>query len=89
MEIEIHFLANETNKLHYIFDLFLTFVEPIIKYTIDKLMEKAKSAPAVTLSTINKQIEEAKNIPIVEFFNAAYGKVLKDALFKNDLVQLY
>jgi len=83
LEVEIHFLANETNKLHYIFDLGLTFVEPIRKFTLNKLLEKAKSAPAVALSTINKQIEEVKNIPIVEFFNATYGKVLKDALVKK------
>ena len=83
LEVEINFLANETNKLHYIFDLGLTFVEPVRKYTLDKLLEKAKSAPAMTLSTINKQIEEVKNIPIVEFFNATYGKVLKDALVKK------
>jgi aspartate/glutamate racemase len=69
--------------LHYIFDLGLTLVEPLRKYTLDKLLEKAKSAPAMALNTINKQIEEVKNIPIVEFLNATYGKVLKDALVKK------
>ena len=83
LKVEINFLANETNKLHYIFDLGLTLVEPLRKYTLDKLLEKAKSAPAMALNTINKQIEEVKNIPIVEFLNATYGKVLKDALVKK------
>ena len=37
----------------------------------------------MALSTINKQIEEVKNIPIVDFLNVTYGKVLKDTLFKK------
>ena len=49
------------------------------------VLEKAKSAPAIALKKINSQIEEIKSIPIIDFLNSTYGKVLKDALAKKGL----
>ena len=78
-EVEVEFLVNQLDKMHYIFSIALELIEPIKKVTIDKLMEKAKSAPAMTLNTINKQIEEIKSFPPLEFYNSTYGKVLRQA----------
>ena len=50
---EINILANVVNKLHYIYDLGLELIEPLRKITLDKLLEKAKSAPAIALKSIN------------------------------------
>ena len=69
LKVEIGFLANQLDKMHYIFSLGLELVEPIRKVTLDKLLEKAKTAPAMTLSTINKQINEIKSYPILDFLN--------------------
>ena len=85
LEIEIDILSNEVDKMHYIFEIGLTLVEPIRKITLNKLLEKAKSAPSIALASINKEIEEIKKIPIIEFLNATYGKVLKDAMVKKGL----
>ena len=60
--------------MHYIFSIGLELVEPIRKVTLDKLIEKSKKAPAMTLRTIQNQIDEVKNIPIIEFLNSTYGK---------------
>jgi hypothetical protein len=85
LEKELDILSNEVDKMHYIFDTGLTLVEPIRKITLNKLLEKAKSAPSIALASINKEIEEIKKIPIIEFLDATYGKVLKDALVKKGL----
>ena len=58
LEVEIDILSNEVDKMHYIFDTGLTLVEPIRKITLNKLLEKAKSAPSIALASINKEIEE-------------------------------
>ena len=71
--------------MHYIFSVGLELAEPIRKVTIDKLMEKAKSAPAITVNKINSQIAEVKKIPVIEFIDSTYGKVLKDALEKKGM----
>ena len=60
-------------------------MEPLRKITLDQLLEKAKSAPAMVLNQINKQIEEVKNLPVVDFLNVTYGKILKDALEKKGM----
>ena len=83
--IEIDFLSNEVNKMHYIFDLGLELSEPLRKVTLDKLLEKAKTAPAIALKKINSQIEEIKSFPLIDFLNSTYGKVLKDALVKKGM----
>ena len=75
--------------MHYIFSVGLELAEPIRKVTIDKLMEKAKSAPAITVNKINSQIEEVKNIPIIDFIDSTYGKVLKDALEKKGMSMVF
>ena len=62
-EVEVKFLVNQLDKMHYIFSIALELIEPIKKVTIDKLMEQAKSAPAMALDKINKQIEEIKSFP--------------------------
>ena len=82
---EIKFLENAVDKMHFIFNTGLDLVEPLRKITLDQLLEKAKSAPAMVLNQINKQIEEVKNLPVVDFLNATYGKILKDALEKKGM----
>lgn len=85
IEKEIEVLSNEVDKLHYIFDLGLELVEPLKKITLNQLAEKAKSAPSFALQKINAQIEEVKSIPVLDFINSTYGKVLKDALAKKGI----
>lgn len=85
LEKEIDILSNGVDKMHYIFDVGLELVEPLRKVTLDKLLEKAKSAPAIALNKIKAQIEEVKNFPVIDFLNSTYGKVLKDALAKKGL----
>ena len=85
LDVEIKFLENAVDKMHFIFNTGLDLVEPLRKVTLDGLLEKAKSAPAITLNQINKQIEEVKKISPIEFLNATYGKVLKDALEKKGM----
>ena len=84
-EVEVKFLVNQLDKMHYIFSIALELIEPLKKVTLDKLMEQAKSAPAMTLNTINKQIEEIKSFPPLEFYNATYGKVLRQAVEKKGM----
>ena len=83
--IEIDLLAKKANSMHEIFTFGLAVVDPIRKVTLDKLMEKAKSAPAMTVNKINSQIEEIKNYPTIEFYNSTYGKVIRDALEQKGL----
>ena len=85
LDVEIDLLANQVDKMHYIFSIGLELVEPIRKVTLDKLIEKSKTAPAMTLRTIQNQIDEVKNIPIIEFLNSTYGKVLREALEKKGM----
>ena len=85
LEKEIGILSNEVDKMHYIFDLGLELAEPLKKITLNQLAKKATSAPTIALAKINAQIEEIKNIPIIDFLNSTYGKVLKDALAKKGL----
>ena len=85
LKVEIKFLENEVDRMHYIYTVGLELVEPIRKVTLDKLMEKAKSAPAITLNKINQEIEEVKKIPAIEFLNSTYGKLLKEALEKKGM----
>ena len=84
-KVEVEFLVNQLDIMHYIFSIALELIEPIKKVTLDKLMEQAKSAPAMTLNTINKQIEEIKSFPPLEFYNATYGKVLRQAVEKKGM----
>ena len=85
LDVEIDLLANQVDKMHYIFSIGLELVEPIRKVTLDKLIEKSKTAPAMTLRTIQNQIDEVKNITIIEFLNSTYGKVLREALEKKGM----
>ena len=85
LKVEIGFLTNQVDKMHYIFTIGLELVEPIRKVSLDKLKEKAKSAPAITLTKINSQIEEIKNYPTLDFLNSTYGKVLREALEKKGM----
>ena len=84
-EVEVEFLVNQLDKMHYIFSIALELIEPIKKVTLDELMERAKSAPALTLNKINSQIEEIKSFPPLEFYNATYGKVLRQAVEKKGM----
>ena len=85
LKIEIKLLAAKVDSMHDIFTFGLDVVDPIRKVTLDKLMEKAKSAPAITVNKINSQIEEIKNYPTIEFYNSTYGKVIRDALEQKGL----
>ena len=85
LKVELGLLSNQVEKMHFIFDTGLELVPELRKITLDKLLEKAKTAPALALKKINDQIEEIKNIPIIDFLNSTYGKVLKDALAKKGL----
>ena len=85
LDVEIDFLANQVDKMHYIFSIGLELVEPIRKVTLDKLIEKSKKAPEIALRRIEKEIDEVKNIPIIEFLNSTYGKVLREALEKKGM----
>ena len=85
LKVEIKLLSNQLDKMHFIFSTGLDLVEPIRKVTLDKLIEKSKTAPAMTLRTIQNQIDEVKNIPIIEFLNSTYGKVLREALEKKGM----
>ena len=71
--------------MHYIFELGFELAKPLRKITLDKLLEKSKSAPAITLNAIKKEIEEIKKIPVLDFLNSAHGKVLKNALRKKGM----
>ena len=85
LEKEIDILSNILDKMHYIFEIGLELVEPIRKVTLDKLEEKAKTAPEIALVKIKAQIEEIKSYPIIDFLYSTYGKVLRDALTKKGL----
>ena len=85
LEVEIGFLSNAVDQMHYIFDLGLDLVEPLKKITIDKLLEQAKSAPAITANKIKSEIEDIKKIPAVDFLKSTHGKVLKNALEKKGM----
>ena len=85
LKVEIELLTNAVDKIHYIFSVGKDLVEPLRKITLDKLMEKAKSAPAMAIKKINEQIEEVKKIPVIDFIDSTYGKVLKDAMEKKGM----
>ena len=74
---------NQVDKMNYVFSIRLELVEPIRKVALDKLIEKQKKAPAMTLNTIKKQIDEVKSIPLRNFLNSTYGKELREALEKK------
>ena len=85
LKVEIKLLSNQLDKMHFIFSTGLDLVEPIRKVTLDQLIEKSKSAPAMTVSKIQNQIDEVKKMPVIEFLDSTYGKVLKDALEKKGM----
>ena len=89
LDVEIKFLENAAEKIHFIFNTGIDLVEPVKKVTLDELEEKAKSAPAVAAEKINKQIEEVKNLPAVDFLNSTFGKILKDALEKKGMSEAF
>ena len=68
LKVEIDILSNILDKMHYIFEIGLSLVEPLRKVTLDKLIEKSKSAPAITVNKIKSQIEEIEKIPVLDFF---------------------
>ena len=82
---ELDILTNQVDQLHYIFETGLDLVEPIKKITLNKLMEKVKTAPAIAANKINEQIAEIKSMPSIDFLRSTYGKVLKDALVKKGM----
>ena len=85
LKVEIEFLSNTLDKMHYIFELGLSLAEPLRKVTLDKLIEKSKSAPAITVNKIKSQIEEIEKLPLIDFLKSTHGKVLKNALEKKGM----
>ena len=85
LKVEIEILSNILDKMHYIFEIGLSLVEPLRKVTLDKLIEQSKSAPAITVNKIKSQIEEIEKIPILDFLKSTHGKVLKNALEKKGM----
>ena len=85
LKVEIDILSNILDKMHYIFEIGLSLVEPLRKVTLDKLIEQSKSAPAITVNKIKSQIEEIEKIPILDFLKSTHGKVLKNALEKKGM----
>ena len=61
LKVELESLANSLDKMHYIYELGLELVDPLKKITLNKLEEKAKSAPAITVKKIEEEIEAIKN----------------------------
>ena len=70
--------------MHYIYELGLELVDPLKKITLNKLEEKAKSAPAITVKKIEEEIEAIKKQSAKDFLNSTNGKVLKNALEKKE-----
>ena len=85
LKVEIDILSQETSKMHLLFEIGLDLTEPLRKYTLDKLLAKAKSAPAFALKKINEQIDEIKSLPVIKFLKSTYGKVLMTAMEKKGL----
>ena len=85
LKVEIEILSNILDKMHYIFEIGLSLVEPLRKVTLDKLIEQSKSAPAITVNKIKSQIEEIEKIPVLDFLKSTHGKVLKNALEKKGM----
>jgi hypothetical protein len=85
LKVEIDILSNILDKMHYIFEIGLSLVEPLRKVTLDKLIEKSKTAPAITVNKIKSQIEEIEKIPVLDFLKSTHGKVLKNALEKKGM----
>ena len=85
LKVEIEILSNILDKMHYIFEIGLSLVEPLRKVTLDKLIEKSKTAPAITVNKIKSQIEEIEKIPVLDFLKSTHGKVLKNALEKKGM----
>ena len=83
LKVEIDILSNAVNKMHYIFDVGLDLVEPLRKITIDKLLEKAKSAPAITVNKIKSQIEDVKKNSCYRLFNLNLWKSISKCFGKK------
>ena len=76
LEKEIEILANEVDKMHYIFDTGLEFVEVLKSITLNEF--KSSDVPSSLIDEINKYT-------IIEFLKSTYGKVLYDAMVKKGL----
>ena len=85
LKVELESLANSLDKMHYIYELGLELVDPLKKITLNKLEEKAKSAPAITVKKIEEEIEAIKQQSAKDFLNSTNGKVLKSALEKKGM----
>ena len=85
LEKELDILSNEVDKMHYIFDVGLELAGILKNITLEKFLEKVKSAPDFALKSLNSKIEDIKAKTILEFLDSTYGKVLKDALIKKGL----
>ena len=83
LKVEIDILSQEASKMHLLFEIGLDLTKPLRKYTLDKIMAKAKSATAIALKKLNEQIDEIKNFPAIKFLKSSYGKPLMSAMEKK------
>ena len=84
-KIETNILVEEVDKMHKIYEIGLELVEPMKKYSIDKLKKKLSSVPSTMVNKINEEIQEIKNLKPTEFLESTYGKALKEGLEKKGL----
>ena len=71
--------------MHKIYEIGVESVEPMKKYSIDKLKKKLSSVPSAMVNNINEEIQEIKNFKPAEFLESTYGKALKEGLEKKGL----
>ena len=83
--VEEDVLIQKASEMHCLFEIGLGFTEPMRTIAIDKLLEKAKSAPAAAVKRFNDEIEEIKKLPPVELLDSVYCKALMSALAKKGL----
>ncbi len=89
IENEKDLIANETDKLHTIYEMGLELAEKLKKITLDELRKKLSSAPDLGKAAINTQIDKVNNYSPKEFLDSEFGKPLKAALEKQGLQEKY
>lgn len=84
-DVEQDLLINEANKMHCLFELGLTFADPIKNISLDKLKEKATKAPSIAVGKIQAEIEEIKKYTPRQVLDKAIGKPIMNALAKKGM----
>ena len=84
-EVEQELLIKEANKMHCLFELGLTFADPIKNISLDKLKEKATKVPSMVVAKIQAEIEEVKKYTPRQVLDNAIGKPIMSALAKKGM----